>query len=928
MPGNEQELLKLETEIYHSDGGIYFADCDTASTRDEIAQQLENRFINKNIKIIKVTIGVGEIASTRDEIARHLERVSSSKDERRSEIAIRANDLAYTLNRYRGDDAAFFVYLPPKKPELEDLARILNHTRDEFARIKQPIIIWADKVSLGIIARSAPDFWAWRARVSEFKGVSDGLGYGGEVEAAETIWRGKISDEEIQSYERALAEFQERGDEREAAKVLGQLALLYYRSSEWDRVIEYYEKSMEIFEALGDRHGLAQTYNNLGLVYADKGEWDLAIDYYEKSMKIFEALGDRNGLARTYNNLGSVYYRKGEWDLAIDYYKKSMKIKDALGDRHGLAQTCGNLGLVYADKGEWDLAIDYYEKDIGIFEALGDRHGLAQTYNNLGLVYARKGEWDRAIEYCEKSIEISEALGDRHGLARTYNNLGSMYARKGEWDHAIEYLKKSMKISDDLGDRHGLARTYGSLGSMYARKGEWDHAIEYYEKDIKIDESIGDQHGAGIAFSNIGKVYIDRSNPIEAKRNLEEAIEKIHPDARPGYPNALNWLAVSLRMIADQNKHEAKLAASGADRKKLVFDAAELYREAGERYEETHRLPLARMPRSLLMDAHLTRGLSYSVQNITAEDADKAIELLDSAIAEMKEALEFADGADIIRLKGAIASHEAKRCVREIDLHKKDTEKWDHLLDLAIDYLGEASESFGSLGETGACNSKICDGCRHLYTALGLIRDGYREESNQKIVDAVSEIRLAEECYESISNELGTDVVDQVNEILRCVADNLKNVEGFDPGGAVDAANNVFDALDEIAGVGLRNMIKILVFDEAGNVTEKKTPKAGQIATDGGINISIDNTRGDVDIHRAGHTAEAGKEPSLKKQRSVSRWDLILGAISGFSVDAIAIILMHYYFEESVKSHPILLVALFAITLLTTIFIRHKISKS
>jgi len=246
MPENEQELLKLETEIYHSDGGIYFAECDTTSTRDEIAQQLENRFLNKNIKIIKVKIGVGETASTRDGIARHLENVSSSKDATRYEIGIRANDLAYTLNRYRGDDAAFFVYLPPEKPELEELARILNYTREEFARIKQPIIIWVDKVSIGVIARSAPDFWAWRARVSEFRSVSDGLGYGGEVEAVGTIWRGKISDEEIQSYERALAEFQERGDEKEAAKILRQLGILYYRGGEWDLAIEYYEKSMKI----------------------------------------------------------------------------------------------------------------------------------------------------------------------------------------------------------------------------------------------------------------------------------------------------------------------------------------------------------------------------------------------------------------------------------------------------------------------------------------------------------------------------------------------------------------------------------------------------------------------------------------------------------------------------------------------------------
>jgi len=71
-------------------------------------------------------------------------------------------------------------------------------------------------------------------------------------------------------------------------------------------------------------------------------------------------------------------------------------------------------------------------------------------------------------------------------------------------------------------------------------------------------------------------------------------------------------------------------------------------------------------------------------------------------------------------------------------------------------------------------------------------------------------------------------------------------------------------------------MIKILVWDEAGNVTERKAPKAGQIATDGGINISIDNTRGDVDIHHTGHTTEMGKEPPPEKRKSVSQRILFL----------------------------------------------------
>ncbi|MEA1895698.1 MAG: tetratricopeptide repeat protein, partial [Euryarchaeota archaeon] len=531
---------------------------------------------------------------------------------------------------------------------------------------------------------------------------------------------------------------------------------------------------------------------------------------------------------------------------------------------------------------------------------------------------------DEEIQAHEKALAEFQERGDEKEAAKVLGQLGILHYRRGEWDLATEYCETSMEIFETLGDQHGLAQTYNNLGSVYFRKGEWNLAIKYYEKDMEISEALGDRHGVGLTLANIGKGYLDRSDLAKAKKNLEEAIKKIHLDSRPHYPNALNWLAVSLRMVADQKKHEAKLTSSGADRKELVSDAVELYREAGERYEETHGLPLSRMPRSLLMDAHLTRGLSYSVQNITAEDAGKAIELLDSAIAEMIAALEFADGADTIRLKGAIASHKAKRCVREIDLHKKDAEKRDRLLDRAINYLGEASESFGSLGETGAYSSKTCDGCRHLYKALGLIRDGYMEESNRKITDAVSEIRLAEECYQSISNELGTDVLDQVNEILRRVADNLKNAKGFDPGGAVDAANNVFDALDEIAGVGLRNMIKILVWDEAGNVTERQIPTiespGGDIAKDGGVIVS-----GDIGDN-ATINIDTGNESLPEKRKTISLWDYVLGAIGAIVTGVITAISMSLYFEEPIKNFRIPAGIICVIILLIIIYMRYRIS--
>ncbi len=510
--------------------------------------------------------------------------------------------------------------------------------------------------------------------------------------------------------------------------------------------------------------------------------------------------------------------------------------------------------------------------------------------------------------------------------AKILGQLGILYYRRDEWDLAIEYYEKSMKIFEALGDQCGLAAAYGNLGNVYAYKSERDRAIEYYENSMEISKALGDRYGAGITLSNIGKLHLDRSDPMSAKRYLKEAIETIHPDARPHFPNALNWLAASLRMIADQKKREAKLAASGADRKKLVSNAAKLYWEAAEKYKETYNLPLARMPRSLLMDAHIARGLAYSVQNITEADAGKAIALLDRAITEMEAALEFADGADTIRLDGVIASHKAKMCVREIGLHRDDAKKRDELLDEAISHLGDAAGSFGSLGDVGACSSKTCDGCRHLYTALGLVRDGYRNKSNQKIMDAVSEIRSAEECYQGIPNELGTEVVDQVNEILGRVIDNLENIEEFDPGSAVDAANDVFDALDEISGVGLRNMIKILVFDEAGNVTERQMPpmgsSGGNSARDGGVVFSGDigdNTTISIDT---------GNEPPPDRRKSVSLWDYILGAIGAIVTGVITAISMSLYFEEPIKNFRIPAGVICVIMLLIIIYMRYRISNS
>ena len=205
------------------------------------------------------------------------------------------------------------------------------------------------------------------------------------------------------------------------------------------------------------------------------------------------------------------------------------------------------------------------------------------------------------------------------------------------------------------------------------------------------------------------------------------------------------------------------------------------------------------------------------------EDASNAIVLFDCAIKELEDAREFADGVDTFQLDGKITNHRAKKCVREIEIHRNNTKKRDRLLDDAILYLDEAAWSFDSLGDSGAYSSGTCKGDMYLYMAIRSIRDSFGKQSNRKIKDARSEIKSAKHRYESISNELGMDRADQVNKILLCV--NNLNCEGFDTCRVYRWAEDVLDLLDEIPEVGLRNVIEILVVNVAVDALDRERRK-------------------------------------------------------------------------------------------------------
>ena len=567
----------------------------------------------------------------------------------------------------------------------------------------------------------------------------------------------------------------------------------------------------------------------IGDICSDIGYWNLSLKSYDEAIIAFEKNGYVLGAMQAYGNIGGVYYKMGEWKKAIEYYTKVLHTFKKQGDVQDEARVYNNLGLVYADMGKLKKAIEYHQKSLETSEKIGDIQGAAQTYNNLGLVYARMGAGDKAIEYFKKSLETSEKIGDLYSAAQTYVNLGSVYAVKEE-DKAIEYYKKSLEIKERIGDILGTSQTYCNLGSVYLIIGEWDKAIEYYNKSLNISEKFGDVYGKGTTLSNLGKLYLNKKPPETEKslQYLEDSVPLINKEARPDYPNALNWLASCYHMIGNSRKAEAKREKNQYEKEKLVNSASGFFSSASERYTELSCLTRVDIP-SLDMYSHLDMGLSYSVKSITEADDKKAIEFLENALGEFKKALKIADDAEEIWIKGIIHDHGAKKYIR-LALSETNHVKQDKHLGKAIESLEKAAKLLKDSGDGEQCDYKTCEGCMHLFTGLQKFREGIKEYTksgiNKQFSDSVVELKEAQKCYEGAVNELGKDTIESLKESFEYVEGLLKSK---DEKLVMRVTDEFMKIIDELSSIGLQKIVKLYTFDESMNVSSVKSESRGAV---------------------------------------------------------------------------------------------------
>lgn len=338
--------------------------------------------------------------------------------------------------------------------------------------------------------------------------------------------------------------------------------------------------------------------------------------------------------------LGDICRRAGQPAIAVDTYKRALSICDDPVLRPVLQN---NLGQAHVNQGDLARAEFYYQQAAEIFKKEEDRTGLAHVLGNLGSAYRQSGEWNKALEKCYQSLKTFEEAGDDLGIAQMTGSIGRIYADMGEMELAARYFEKSLSDFQRLGDKRSAAWVLDRLGRIARERMDWDLALSYFQSSVSIFEEMGESSSLAIALSNLGRTFLQMDEPFAAREPLERAVLQVSRQARPGYQNALYYLAKTYSSLAEDNLLQAETReenrdASGEQQRR---EASRLFSLAADRYQDLAST-LDDGKNEIQVEAALAKSRSYLSQISDQTSDDGALVLVDKALSSLDNAADNA----------------------------------------------------------------------------------------------------------------------------------------------------------------------------------------------------------------------------------------------------------------------------------------------
>jgi tetratricopeptide (TPR) repeat protein len=212
-------------------------------------------------------------------------------------------------------------------------------------------------------------------------------------------------------------------------------------------------KSFSIADKLGEIAIASVAVGNLALLYRETQNFDRAEEMLRQALQLEERMKHKDGIARANINLGTVLFEKSRFEKASTHFKESLRLYEELGLPELASQAAYNLGNAHRALKHPAEAESCYRKAIDFFMNANDASGVAKAAGNLGAVYLDSGRLAEAEEEFNIALDAARDAGEGRAIAMQMRNLAVLAHMKGQPERACQGLRESLALCIELDAR-------------------------------------------------------------------------------------------------------------------------------------------------------------------------------------------------------------------------------------------------------------------------------------------------------------------------------------------------------------------------------------------------------------------------------------------------------------------------------------------
>lgn len=285
--------------------------------------------------------------------------------------------------------------------------------------------------------------------------------------AGKTYVQKSILDSASLFLDRALAGFERLNEPERAAEALYRKGYIAANKREFSEASRQYFRAIAIWEQSGQQIELAKVYRGLADMFAMQDDYDKAMQYCEEAILILEAQDEPILLAGAFDDLSYIFLLSGQYDKAYEYAEKALQVYEAFGaDEIAIARALNSRGNALKFLDRYSEAVADYQRSMDISEKHGVIRGVAVGTANIRHTLLMQNKYAEALPYTLQALELVKQSGDVRNLAENYMHASDNYAGLGDFENAHRYAwlyaqeKDRQHLEKEEQLQEGLAEKY------------------------------------------------------------------------------------------------------------------------------------------------------------------------------------------------------------------------------------------------------------------------------------------------------------------------------------------------------------------------------------------------------------------------------------------------------------------------------------